>query len=328
MAALIKRLWFSLVVGQENHEVGVVEGVEAVNPPAVRDGIEGVGGVLDIGIAGVAGDAAGVGVLGGKNGGDGLADEHRAVELVEDVLHALVEGLNAGGDIGVVMNALERAMGKEIQFDVVEPPVGKFTDVVVDARQGGGMGEVHSQCAVIGFETAGGVVQEGLAVSVTAALDIGRGGVGGGAPPDEGGPINTGLLAVGVAIIDKGLQLRGAHVVPIGIEVDVDEAIVVESVALQILPDESGGVGGFGVIDPGLKDAPTVPAKGDAVGPGQFRGKQRVLIGEGLHGDAPIGAKADEDGWGTDGVAGERAVGHDVPGDGGGDGAAEDVHLV
>ena len=262
-----------------------------------------------------------------KQGSNGFADEHRALDEIVYILHALVIGLHAGCDIGVIINPFQGAVGEKINFQIVHSPIGELIYEIIDPSLSAGMSRVQSQPAVVGFIASSGGFEQRLAVGVTGALHRRIGGIDRGAEPGKRRQIDARLLSVGVTVIDERLHLGGSEIVPVGIQVDINRAVIVEVTALQIILDEGGRIGRVRVVNPGLNDAPTVPAERDAVGPGQFWNHKCVLVGIRFHCCPPVQPKTDKYSGGNETVTEDRTMGHHIMRVSGRIRAAEHIHL-
>src|SRR5439155_16108326 len=133
---------------RELHHVRITILIEsAVNPPSVRYGLHGGSGITNR-RGGIAVNAARVCVLVGKYRRDRGAQEHAAIVLTQQILHALVVSLNSGHDVRVEMDALERAVGQEIQFQEIKAACLEKVEVVSGHLLETGMRRIESDTVI------------------------------------------------------------------------------------------------------------------------------------------------------------------------------------
>src|ERR1700674_3827496 len=78
--------------------------------------------------------------------------------------------------------------------------------------------------------------------------------------PDKRPEIDSGLLAIGVAMVNKVLKVCAAQVVPEGVQIYASRAVVLK-VGAELTVEKIRRCDGFGVVDVLLNHSPTIPAK-------------------------------------------------------------------
>src|SRR6266436_3764987 len=142
--------------------------------------------------------------------------------------------------------------------------------------------------------------------------------------PDKRPEIDSGLLAIGVAMVNKVLEVRAGQVVPEGIQIYVGRTVVLK-VGAELIVKKIRCSDGFGVVDVFLNHSPTVPAKWHSVGPWQSGGKLQIGGAIVLHRHPPIIAETDEHRRRSDEISRDAAVRHHIPRT---ERAAIHVHLI
>ena len=87
-------------------------------------------------------------VLVGKDRRDRGAQEHAAIVLSQQILYALVVSLDSGHDVRVEMDALERAVGQEIQFQEIKAAGLEKVEVVSGHLLETGMRRIESDTVI------------------------------------------------------------------------------------------------------------------------------------------------------------------------------------
>ena len=145
-------------------------------------------------------------------------------------MHALVVSLDSGFNARIVVLAFQRAVSEKIHLHIIKAVIREHVHPVIDSQLRARMGWVNGNATVVHLIVAVTVAQQNILVVIHVS-----GALYGPPPrivrrtePDKRPEINSGLLAVGVAMVDKTLQFRAAHIVPEGIQINPSRAVVLK----------------------------------------------------------------------------------------------------